>query len=128
MLCGMEELCVCRKQTHARVAQWELCVWNDTLLDMAWQPVHGWPQLKKDEVICIHSVSLSVQRKVLPTQKGSRACERCFCEASLREKNINNLRNKKKVPVDLEASDHENRGYRLINWNYLAASYRSHLS
>lgn len=75
---------------------------KDILFDMAWQPVPAWPRLKKDEVICIPSVS--VQCKVLPTEKGSRSCKQHVGKASSRAKNINSLQNeeqKKKVPMDL---------------------------
>ena len=42
---------------------------KDTLFDMTWQPVHAWPQPKKDEIICSPSVSLGVQCKVLPLKR-----------------------------------------------------------
>lgn len=45
------------------------CARKDTLFDTTWHPVHAWPQLKRDEIICIPSVSLSVQCKVLSTQR-----------------------------------------------------------
>lgn len=63
------------------------CARKDTLFDMTLHPVHAWPQLKRDaDSICIPSVSLSVQSKVLSTQRGRRPCEQHVCKASLEQK------------------------------------------
>lgn len=59
----MEELYICGKCKHANITLCEMCMRKDTLLDTAWQPVHTWPQLKKDEVIYLPSASLSVHVK-----------------------------------------------------------------
>ena len=64
------------------VSQYARCARKDTLFDMTWHPVHAWPQLKRDEIICIPSVSLSVQSKVLSIQRGSRPCEQHVYKAS----------------------------------------------
>lgn len=82
----MVELCVCGKPRHAGITQCERCEKKHTLFDMTWQPVHAWPQLKKDEIVCMPSVSLRVQCKVLPTQKGSRPCEQHVHKAGSRAK------------------------------------------
>lgn len=105
-LCRMVELCVCGKPRHAGITQCERCEKKHTLFDMTWQPVHAWPQLKKDEIVCMPSVSLRVQCKVLPTQKGSRPCEQHVHKAGSRAKILAacTMKKQKKVPVDLEAS------------------------
>lgn len=97
-------------------AQYEMCVGMDAPFATAWELVHAWPQLKKDEVICIPSVHLSIQYEVLPAHKG---CERgtVLVKVISEQKcwQFADWALKKKVPTGLEDLACVDRACRLIN-------------
>lgn len=59
-----------QKAGAQNATQYEMCMEKDALFGTTWQLVHAWPQLQKDEVICIPSVHLSIQYEVLSAHKG----------------------------------------------------------